>query len=930
MTRDEAKIQIQQLIDKFILQKEYYKSVNYNEAQTRQDFINPFFEALGWDMNNRKDQLETYRDVRHEDKIKINGHSKAPDYSFNLNGKRKFFVEAKKPAIPIKDNPEPALQVRNYGWNANLSISVVTDFEEFAVYDCTKKPKSIENANAKRLKYIYFTDYIKEFDFLYDTFGYEAVVKGSIEQYSKSKINFKNAEPVDKEFLKSIELWREELAKNISRLNTLLDEDQINYAVQQTIDRIVFLKVCEDRKIEPENNLFRLVKEGNFYKNLFQYFLIADQKYNSGLFNFAKDKVTENLEIDNKTVKKIINELYGKTKENATEFGYNFAIIPVEILGLAYEQFLGKVIRLTAGHNAKVEEKPEVRKAGGVYYTPEYIVDYIVQNTLGMQIEGKTPEQVSKIKVLDPSCGSGSFLLGAYRFLLDWHLKYYAESKEYKTKHSKYLSPEGNLTSSEKKRILLNNIFGVDIDAQAVEVTKLSLLLKALEGETEASVQTSLQLFNERVLPTIDNNIQCGNSLIEPDFDGLGLTPKEERKVNVFPWETSFSKVMKKVKFDCIIGNPPYVSSKEIPDFQKKYFEKIYSTATGQYDLYTLFIEKGIGLLSETGMFCYIIPDAILDRSSASRLRKHILENANINSLLQINGVFDQASVSSAIINLSKTKTAKNEIVFLKYENPLAYAAGSFAVKRISQENIAKVKNSSFLFINDKELVVLNKIYENKTNLGSVTFMGRGEEIGKSSEIVKTEKIENSRQFIFGQDIHRYSINYKERFVVEKAIKKAPALYENKIIVRQVGKEINASFDDRQAVTLQSIYSIIPNENISVCYILGILNSKLINFVYQKLFRSKEIFPRILLESLRELPFIIPAISNSNEKTLHDQIVLLVEKMLDLNRQLNQAKLQTEKDNILRRIAFTDAEIDKKVYELYNLTPDEIAVIEGE
>jgi len=329
------------LMDKFSAQKDYDKSTHYNETQTRQDFINPFFSALGWDLDNSKEQLETYRDVRHEDKIKVNGHTKAPDYSFNINGKRKFFVEAKKPSVSIRENPAPALQVRNYAWNGGLSISILTDFEEFAIYDCTRKPKTVENANAKRLKYIYYTDYLGEFDFIWDTFGFESVANGSIEKYAKNKINLKKAEPVDKEFLRTLEKWREYLAVSIALNNKKLEEEEINFAVQQTIDRIVFLKVCEDRKIENENNLLKTIHSGNYYWNLYSYFQTADQKYNSGLFDFKKDTITKNIVVENKIIKTIITELYGKSREAEADFGFNFAIIPVEILGFAYEQFLG-------------------------------------------------------------------------------------------------------------------------------------------------------------------------------------------------------------------------------------------------------------------------------------------------------------------------------------------------------------------------------------------------------------------------------------------------------------------------------------------------------------------------------------------------------------------------------------------------------------
>ena len=277
------------------------------------------------------------------------------------------------------------------------------------------------------------------------------------------------------------------MAVNISWNNKNLDEDEINFAVQQTIDRIIFLRIAEDRSVEPYGNLKHAIKQGNLYSNLFEQFRKADEKYNSGLFDLKKDRISETLKIENKIIKTIINELY------YPECPYEFSVLPVEILGSAYEQFLGKVIRITPAHHAKIEEKPEVRKAGGVYYTPQYIVEYIVKNTVGKLIEGKTPKEISKIKIVDPACGSGSFLIGAYQYLLDWHKNYYTDNgKISKGKKDNPLTPEGHLTTAEKKRILLNNIFGVDIDVNAVEVTKLSLLLKCMEGETEASIQSAI------------------------------------------------------------------------------------------------------------------------------------------------------------------------------------------------------------------------------------------------------------------------------------------------------------------------------------------------------------------------------------------------------------------------------------------------------
>ncbi|TAF99366.1 MAG: restriction endonuclease subunit M [Cytophagia bacterium] len=963
MKKEEAKQKIKLLIDKFTSQFEYYKSLNYNEMQTRQDFINPFFKALGWDIDNTKQQLETYRDVKHEDKVKINGHTKAPDYSFNIEGKRKFFVEAKKPSISIKENPEPALQVRSYGWNANLSISILIDFEELAIYNCTKKPKIIENANAKRLKYIYYTDYLKEFDFIYDTFAYENVLAGSIEAYAKSKIDFKTAEPVNEEFLKSIETWRQYLATTIVANNKNIEDENINFAVQQTIDRIVFLKVCEDRKIEKENSLFRLIKSGDYYQNLYAYFQIADQKYNSGLFDFKKDTITQNLKIENKVIKNIITELYGKTKENEKEYGYNFAIIPVEILGLAYEQFLGKVVKINASKNAQIEEKPEVRKAGGVYYTPEYIVEYIVKNTLGKLIENKKPEEISKIKVLDPSCGSGSFLLGAYQYLLDYHLKYYDKNRSKLKMYNNPLTPDGNLTSQEKKRILLNNIFGVDIDTQAVEVSKLSLLLKALEGETEASIQTSLQLIHERVLPTIDSNVRSGNSLISPDFynEGLFLTPKEERKINVFDWKIGFADVFKQGGFDCVIGNPPYVTigGKEDTMFvsnEVEYLLKNYLTKEYKPNLWAYFYEKGYNLLKNNGVVSYIVPRTFIDNVHYNQIRSFFATKSEIIEISKLNyEVFEQATTGgSSICIFKKSEIIDNEVDLFTFSSSDDFIEMTPNSIQVPQKNILISENNFFNFQDKITNSLFEKISKKGILLGEICSVNNGVNTGNAANILLSKKKKNEKylKIIEGKDINRYAIHWNNNWInydsnLKKTISLSDlktkqnkvdfalrdyAIFSNpKIIIRQTSDKIIACYDDNLFITRHSTHCILPIiKNLNLKYILGILNSKLLNFYYQTLIPEKgKVFAEVKALHAKKLPIKTIDFNNKIEKQQHDKLVKLVENMLELNKRLQNSTIQTEKEQLQQRIEYTDIEINQLVYELYEITEQsEIDIIE--
>jgi hypothetical protein len=411
----------------------------------------------------------------------------------------------------------------------------------------------------------------------------------------------------------------------------------------------------------------------NVYKRLVQLFSQADDRYNSGLFHFQRekerheepDKLTPNISIDDKPLKDIINRLY------YPESPYEFSVLSADILGQVYEQFLGKVIRLTAGHQAKVEEKPEVRKAGGVYYTPKYIVDYIVKNTVGKLVEDKKPKEVEKLTILDPACGSGSFLLGAYQYLLDWHLKWYIENEPDKWAKTKQPSiyqgpspdphtPNWNLTTSEKKRILLNNIYGVDIDSQAVEVTKLSLLLKVLEGENNQTLANQLRMFHERALPDLGDNIKCGNSLVGPDFyqQQTMLDDEERYRVNVFDWDKEFTEITKAGGFDAVIGNPPYIRSQSLGEEMRKYYSQDYRTATATYDIYVLFVERGVSLLKDKGRLGFILPNKFFTTDYGEGLRGLLTDNNLIDHIVDFEDaqIFKGAGTYTNLLLLQKRK----------------------------------------------------------------------------------------------------------------------------------------------------------------------------------------------------------------------------------------------------------------------------------
>ncbi len=578
--------EILELVERFNRNLKEYRSPQYNEAAVRQELVNPFFKALGWDMDNTAGYAEPYKDVIHEDALKIGGTTKAPDYSFRIGGQRKFFVETKKPAVNLQTDNAAAFQIRRYAWTAKLPLSILTDFEELAVYDCRVEPDRKDRPSVARLKLFAYTEYAERWDEIAGLFSPLAIQRGAFDKYAAEKTR-RGTAPVDVAFLKEIEGWRETLAKNIAARNSL-SAPELNDAVGRIIDRIIFLRICEDRGIEPGYPLQILQGGPNTYARMVELFRRADTRYNSGLFHFEPEKgrlhqpdeLTPALSIDNKPLKDILARLYYPNSP------YAFEYMPWEILGQVYEQFLGKVIRLEK-NKAVIEEKPAVKKAGGVFYTPASIVRAIVEKTIGPLCDGKTPAEVAALKILDPACGSGSFLLGAYEYLLDWHLKWYSTNQpEAHAKQSQppiYQAPVADptahgptwrLSSHERKRILLDNIFGVDIDSQAVEVTKLSLLLKVLEGETDESLQMQMRAKAVRgALPDLDSNIKCGNSLLDSASEARpetrDLTDEEITRVNAFDWQKQFATVFKvggskAGGFDAIIGNPPYIRIQEM------------------------------------------------------------------------------------------------------------------------------------------------------------------------------------------------------------------------------------------------------------------------------------------------------------------------------------------------------------------------------
>jgi len=933
---------ISKLIKRFDEQKDVYLSGSYNETQVRRDFIDPFFKALGWDIDNENDYAEAYRDVIHEDMVLVGTAKKAPDYSFRVGGTRKFFVEAKKPSVSISVDPKPAFQLRRYGWSAKLPVSILTDFEEFAVYDCTYRPEEKHSPSIARLHYYKYTDYLEKWDEIASLFSKEAVMKGSFDRYAGSKK--KATTTVDDAFLSEIEQWRQILASNILANNDISERD-LNLAVQLTIDRIIFLRICEDRGIEPPERLLKVAKTKAAYQQLAKLFVDADDKYNSGLFHFNSkekhatgvDSVTLKLVLDDEPLHRIIRSLYLPNP-------YEFSVIPADILGQVYERFLGKVIELD-GKNLTIEEKPEVKKAGGVFYTPSYIVDFIVSETIDKLLAGKTPKQVEKLKILDPACGSGSFLIVAYQHLLDWHLEFYSSNGGLsKFKKELHQTEKGTLrlTTQVRKSILLNNIFGVDIDPQAVEVTKLALLLKVLEGESGEALGKNLTLFHERALPDLGDNIKCGNSLVESNFYDQGelsvLTEEVHYRVNAFDWNDEFTSIFKAGGFDAVIGNPPYGAT--LYPLEKAYLHSQYVHQSYQLDSYLLFIELSISkLLRKDGLWGMIIPNPWLSNLKQAKLRRLVMGSTRVEKVVHFRyPVFRKVVVDTEVVIFKNGYNKNTEVeVYSVPREPIGHLLEEADVVTAGQDDWLKSADKPInIFLSPMERALRDKMFAQPfviSDLFRVSVGVKPYQIGKgkpkqTKEVVKErafdetwQKSSEYRQYLRGKDIARFSIRPLEKRFLKYGVWLAeprPAANfdaDVKILVRQTGDEIIAAIDFEQYLCLNNLHVLEPcDETVDPHAILAVLNSRFATWCLRAMNpEAGEALAEVKKEFVERLP--VPS------RDSWPKLSKLSKAMVELNATGPSVIKDRQKQMLTRQI-------DEAVAQAFDLTHAELAILE--
>ncbi len=1007
MDKQEAKSNLSKLIEKYLRLVNEGRHKAYNEAQTVNEFILPMLQFLGWDIHNIHADEVTPEERISKGRV---------DWAFRIDGIPKFFLEAKALKVDL-DIGRWAEQAINYSWNKGVAWAVLTDFEAIKVFnaDISHSPQSPLNKGGCLFFEIPVSEYLSRFDQLW-LLSKEAFKEGLLDKEAEKWGKKVKRTPVNEKLFQDMMKWRLLLTKGFHKANKL-SSHELDEGVQRVLDRLIFIRTAEDRRIEP-NTLIALLRQHDgrkpLIKSLSKIFRDFDEGYNSKLF---EPHYSETWDIDDEALKTVINGLY-----DSEGYKYDFSAISADVLGGIYEQYLGHILK-QAKKRASVKKEHSKRKEQGIYYTPQFIVDYIVKNTIGKYLKEKKYREIMDIKVLDPACGSGSFLIKAYDEIAS-----YFERKD----------RQPNLFT--KFRILTGNIYGVDLDAQAVEIAQLNLLFKTLIGRSK--------------LPNLAGKIRVGNSLISETDEGFS-----DKKP--FNYETQFPEVFnrKNPGFDVIIGNPPYVRIQTLPKDEVRYFSNKFESARGNYDIYLLFIEQAYRLLRKGGIAGFILPNKFMVSDYGKGLRELLSREHAVWKIIDFGDaqVFEGATTYTMLLFLQKTPN--KEILYISASdylkrNPkggidelekesvrigsekLRAEPWSFATSRHS-ELLKKIEKGNARFEDvvgkifqglvtsaDKIYILHKTLQDARHSLSPITDseerldaestlrQAQGDR-GRASESVMVnlpnldiqkdevlalyssslEKIvllekEIVHPLLKGSlDIRRYNIEKISRYILfpykngklisqqdfeknyphcwkyllenkttlanrEKGkmkhsgwygyvYPKSLSLFETpKLLTPSIAKQASFSYDEKGEYYFVGSgggggggYGIILKEDLKLSpfYILALLNSRLLDFYLQNIsspFRHG--YFAYNKQYIAQLPIKLLDLSKPEDKAWHDELSVLAKKMLRLNRELHSASENTDKWHELKReIEKRDGLIDERVYTIYGLTEEEIAIVEG-
>ena len=982
-----------------------FKSSGYVEAQLRDDFLNPFWRALGWDLENSAGLIQTKREVEIESRTEIGGRHKRADYLFRTDGLDRFVCEAKKPAEEL--HARHAFQAKRYAWNKSLPLAILTDFEEFKIYLVGGKPQ-MDEPLAGLWKTWHFRELPMAAQEVWNLLAREKTASGSIDRLleslpktpaDKSKarqqwlIKPDRSRSLDVEFLNFLDEARRELGFDLICNNDradLLEGNKLNEAVQRIIDRILFLRICEARDIDTGVLLESIVQtwSRNYHKEdvvrarqkplelreeppadfgfsglhapkdslwraIVRHFRALDRRppshvpfFNGNLF---KPHFSEELVVGDGWLAGFVGDL------TDDESPYLFNYIPVEILGTIYERFLGKVVR-PQGRGVTIEEKPEVRKAGGVYYTPRYIVEYIVGQTVEKLLRHARPEPALRFHFLDPACGSGSFLMRVFEAVCEHWQQWLTDRPNERKKRWCWVDEKTgdvHLTMSLKRQILTSNVFGVDLDPGAVEVTQLSLYLKMLENETRNTLERQRELLphdDDPLLPPLENNIKCGNSLIDSDFS---MIPDDLVRVRAFDWDVGFKDIMKAGGFDAIVGNPPYIFTRNqgIAEDEKEYFHRAYQRQSVQLNTFGIFVEKSFELLKQDGELGFITPNNWLTIDTFASLRAFMLASTSrlkVTNILE--RVFEAADVDTCVVVFQKGKPdiltiaemSGQKEVFTRTLPPGKVQPPSYII----QIGLLKDANAQSL------LAKIERASEPLSFHATVSTGLKAYQIGKGKP-AQTDKHKKQRVFhaagkrnktygryLDGADVCRYWLGWSGEWLsygdwIAEPRRSVPFDGE-RILVRQIPASppylVHGVFtSDEFYNDINSMIVFAPCKGVSLKYLLGMINSRLVSFWFQKKFDKlqRKIFPQFKVKELADFPIARLDLSKPADKARHDKVAGLADKLLVLMPKLRQARSESERQTLQNAVTATEQQMDALVHELYGLTEKEIKLVEA-
>lgn len=914
----------------------------------------PLLKVLGWNGSNTR--------VNEGQSVKTN---KIPDILLSNDSRSTLFVlESKAPLLKpygldgfYTDKGKKTTfieQLRGYCKAEGVYWGLLTDFIEWRIYSVYPEPKGALY-HGKKIK---ICDVEKGISILTDE------AWQMFEMLSYSFLNERNGkidpdpiylpptEIIRKDFFEKLRAWRKLIRTYLLEKTEIRDMAQANLETQKILDRLIFMKVCFDKNVIPQNLLSAILSsKRSKYDELKQQFAELNETFDSSLF---LPDTCDDVDISNEIIETIIKGLNG----------IDFSGLSAHVIGEVYEDYLGELL---AEERSTASEKKN-KKNSGIFYTPESIVGTIVRSTVIPRLEKvKSLEELKEITLLDPACGSGSFLIGAFDAFYNKYREFYKKEKNKPTDFD------------IKKEVLLNNLHGVDLDDRAVQIARLNLLLKALEGTN--------QIKGRKLLPDLSINIQCGNSLISGNEDDLKngfeielkelirfkkrfktaiedaeklhylkkikqLEGKIESVINKplknffvnidekkpFNFRVKFNELFRHGGFDIVVGNPPWGA--QLTKEEKLNFKDKFLSGSGIIDTFALFVEKGGDLLNKNGSLGFVLPDIILLKNYP-RIRRYLLDNFEINKIIYHGMSFRGVNLNAVTVIVKKNKEQKNHFIDIKIER------NDSKIKQniLPQSLFESLEDNKFnIYLTPFLISLKNKLNKEFITLGQLGDAHEGIHSGniRGKLFIKNKINEKCHKLIFGRDeMNRYYlnwggmwVNYDKNMIGKNegeyaGLGKEEHFIKPKILIRRTGDRVLATSDEQGYFASNNLFVFLLNKKyqskIDLKYLTGLLNSKLLTFFFRLIQpRENQLFAELKINHIKLFP--IKVLDKFEQKP----IIKLVDKMIACNKRLSKIsdKKTAESLEIVEEIKRTDSRIDKLVYSLYNLTQEEIDIVE--